>query len=258
MTTPTIHKKRIGRHILLLELDNPPANSLSTTMKEKFLQLLEEIEEDPTVRVVIITGSGNKFCAGDDLKQAMSNASSKGRIINNLKNFSKVIDRVEALPIPTIAAINGWCIGGGLELALCCDIRMAADNSNYIAAGVNVGLTASGYRLPRIIGIGPAKRILLTGDKIDAQQALRFGLVTDLYPPNMLLEEVIRLAKVIASKAPLALKATKQIVNTALDFTAKESIVAQQQFLEKLAESEDHQEALIAFSEKRKPNFRGC
>ena len=258
MTTATIHKKRIGAHILLLELDNPPANSLSATMKEKFLQLLEEIEGDPTVRVLIITGRGNKFCVGDDLKQAMSNASTKGRIINNLKKFSKVIDSVEALTIPTIAAINGWCIGGGLELALCCDIRIASDNSNYIAAGVNVGLTASGYRLPRIIGIGPAKRILLTGDKIDAQQALRFGLVTDLYPQRQLLEEGIQLAKVIASKAPLALQATKQIVNTALDLTAAESIAAQQQILEKLAESEDHQEALIAFSEKRRPNFKGC
>jgi len=237
MTTPTIHKKRIETHILLLELDNPPANSLSATIKEKFLQLLEEIEADPTIRVLIITGRGTRFCVGDDLKQAMNNSSTKGKIINNLKNFSKVIDRVEALSIPTIAAINGWCIGGGLELALCCDIRIAADSSNYIAAGVNVGLTASGYRLPRIIGIGPAKRILLTGDKIDAQQALRFGLVTDLYPKEVLLENVIQLAKIIASKAPLALKATKQIANTALDLTAEESIIAQQQFLEKLAGS---------------------
>ena len=164
----------------------------------------------------------------------------------------------DSLSIPTIAAINGWCTGGGLELALACDIRIAADSSNYVGAAVNVGLTASGYRLPRIIGIGPAKRILLTGDKIDAQQALRFGLVTDLYPKDMLLEEAIRLATVIASKAPLALKATKQIVNISLDLTAEESIVAQQEILEKLSQSEDHQEALIAFSEKRRPNFRGC
>ena len=258
MTTPTIHKSKIGEHILLLELDNPPANSLSAAMKKLFLELLAEIEVDPTIRVLIISGKGNKFCVGDDLKQAMSNASTKGKIINNLKKFSEVIDRVEALTIPTIAAINGWCIGGGLELALCCDIRIAADNSNYIAAGVNVGLTASGYRLPRIIGIGPAKRILLTGDKIDAQQALRFGLVTDLYPREMLIEAATRLAKVIASKAPLALKATKQIANTALDLTAEESIVAQQHFLEELSESADHQEALIAFNEKRAPRFRGC
>ncbi len=254
---PTIHKSKIGPHILLLELDNPPANSLSKIMKQRFSALLNEVEQDAAIRVLLLTGKGTKFCCGDDLKEAIGNTIKEGGIINNLKAFSEVIDRLEALTIPTVAVINGWCIGGGLELALCCDIRIATDDAQFISAGVNVGLTASGYRLPRLIGIGPAKRMLLTGEKITAAQALRFGLVTEIYPTDQLLPEAIRLAKVIASKAPLAIKATKQIANFALDVSQEESFASQQTILEQLASSADHQEALIAFSEKRPPSFKG-
>ena len=254
---PAIHQEKMGNHILVLTLDNPPANSLSKAMKQMFLNILEQIEKEEQIRVIIITGTGTKFCCGDDLKEAMGNATKEGGILHNLQDFSQVVDRFEALEIPTIGAINGWCIGGGLELALCCDIRMAAMGAQFICAGVNVGLSASAYRLPRIIGIGPAKRMLLTGTATDAQQALRFGLVTDIYESEDLLPEAIKLAKVIASKAPLAIRATKQIANTALDLNEEAGAIFQQKIIEQLANSADHREALSAFKEKRSPNFKG-
>jgi len=254
---PAIHKKKIGHFVRLLEIDNPPANSLSKIMKQKFLAVLEEIEQDNNIRAIVLTGSGNKFCTGDDLKEAMGRTTGASTL-NNLKEFSKVIDRFEALPIPTIAAINGWCVGGGFELALCCDIRVAVPTANFITAGVNVGLTASGYRLPRLIGAGRAKRMLLTGDTITAQQALQFGLITDIYEADNLLPAAIQLAELIASKAPLAVKATKTIVNTSLDMEAKEGYVLQQAILENLAVSEDYRAALAAFNSGKKPSFKGC
>ncbi len=253
----TIHYKKIGESIALLELDNPPANTLSKVMKEKFLQLLEELEQDKQLRTLIITGRGNKFCSGDDLKEAAQNANKQGGIIDNLKHFSAVIDRFEALPIPIIAAINGWCIGGGFELALCCDIRVAVPHAKFITAGVNVGLTASAYRLPRLIGVGRAKRLLLTGLPITASQALDFGLITDIFEPSELLPKTVELAQLIASKAPLAIKATKRIANQALDLNPLEGYTIQQQELEQLSKSADHQEALRAFLLKEQPNFKG-
>lgn len=252
-----LHKSRIAAHIILLEIDNPPANSLSRTTKLQLLQALKEIEADSQARVVIITGKGEKFCSGDDLKEALQNAATEKGVLNNLKEFGVLMDRIEALPIPIIAAINGWCIGGGVELALCCDIRIADHRAKFITAGVNVGLTASAYRLPRLIGVGRAKRMLLTGQAIDAQQAKEFGLVCDVTETEALLPTSIDLARLIATKAPLAIQATKRIANAAFDLSAKEGRLLQEKEIQQLALSQDHQKALAAFSHKRTPIFTG-
>jgi len=167
------------------------------------------------------------------------------------------MDRVEALPFPVIAAINGWCIGGGLELALCCDIRLAVDNAKFICAGVNVGLSASGYRLPRIIGIGRAKQMLYTGMALSVEKAEQYGLVTGVYAEKALLPAALEMAKVIASKAPLSVQATKRIVNIAYETDFDTSQKIQEKELLILAASEDHQNALQAFAAKKKPNFVG-
>lgn len=244
-------------HIVLLKIDNPPANSLSKVIKQQFIDILDEIEQDKNIRVLIITASGSKFCVGDDLKEAVANSEIEGAITKNLKAFGRIMDRIEALPFPVIAAINGWCIGGGLELALCCDIRLAVDTSQFICAGVNVGLTASGYRLPRVIGIGPAKHMLYTGTPLSVEKAEQYGLVTGVYKKEALMPAALELAQVIASKAPLAVQATKRIVNTAFDLDFEESQDFQEKELLTLSNSEDHRNALKAFSVKEKPTFRG-
>lgn len=255
---PAIHETYIDNHILLVELDNQPANSLSKEMKRQFLKLLDRVEQETTLRAIIITGRGNKFCTGDDLKEAVKNlAKDHSIIINNLKKFSEIIDRFEALPVPIIAAINGWCVGGGVELALCADIRVAIPSSKFITAGVNVGLTASGIRLPRLIGVGRAKRMLLTGEAIDAQQAMDYGLITDIFDEEVLVSESIKMAQLMATKAPLAILSTKRIANKAFELSEEEAYLFQQEELEKLSRSQDHKEALTAFSEKRKPTFKG-
>lgn len=252
-----IHQTYITKYILLLELDNPPANTLAKAMKVQMMEIMDEIKQNQQLRAIIITGKGTKFCSGDDLKEAAQNAKIEHGIIQNLREFSAVIDRFEAIKIPIIAGINGWCIGGGLELALCCDIRVAVPEAKFISAGVNVGLTASAFRLPRLIGIGRAKRLLLTGDAIDAKTALDYGLITDIFDSNLLLAKAIEIAKTIATKAPLAIKTTKNIANQSLDLEYKNGLKFQQELLENLSKTEDHKTALEAFLEKRKPNFEG-
>jgi len=252
-----IHQRIIDKHILLLEIDNPPSNSLSKKIKTQLVQIVEEIENNKELRCVIITGSGEKFCTGDDLKEALSNSKTDGSIVNNLEAFGPMLDQLENLPIPTIAAINGWCIGGGVELALCCDIRIAVPKAKFITAGVNVGLVASAFRLPRLIGIGRAKRMLLTGQAITAQQAEAFGLVCDISEPEHLVQDAIQMAKIIANKAPLSIQATKRLVNVASNISTEEGAILWKETVVQLAQSDDHREALAAFMEKRKPLFNG-
>ncbi len=254
---PTIHKSIPAKHIVLLEIDNPPANSLAKVIKLRFNELLDEVENDQTIRALIITGRGNKFCVGDDLKEAIANSKIPGAITKNLKAFGSIMDRIEALPFPVIAAINGWCIGGGLELALCCDIRLAVDNAQFICAGVNVGLTASGYRLPRVIGVGPAKHILYTGAPMSVAKAEQYGLVTGVYESEKLMFAALALAKLIASKAPLAVQSTKRIVDTAFDLDLPAAQDFQEKELLTLSDSQDHKRALAAFVAKEKPAFEG-
>ncbi len=252
-----IHRSNISEHIQLFEIDHPPANSLNKATKRQLVELLKEIEQQPSLRCIIITGKGTTFCSGDDLKEALQNSHKEGGILKNLQEFQPIMDRIEALPIPVIAAINGWCIGGGLELALCCDIRMASTNAKFITAGVNVGLSASAFRLPRLIGIAAAKRMLLTGQAIDATQAKAFGLVSDVCEFADLHDNAIALAKVIASKAPLAIQSVKRITNVALDLSEAEGAALQQQEIGQLASTQDHLTALAAFQAKTKPVFEG-
>ncbi|HKY03637.1 MAG TPA: enoyl-CoA hydratase/isomerase family protein, partial [Blastocatellia bacterium] len=214
MTDATIHLQRPARHVALLEIDNPPTNTLGQAMRGLFLQHLDALESDLDVRAVILTGRGRAFCSGDDLKEKREPAggeAGESGLSKNLTGFAQMVERVESFRAPIIAAINGWCVGGGLELALCCDIRIASTDAKFVCAGVNVGLIASAYRLPRLIGIARAKAMLLTGLPHDAETAERFGLVTAIHEPEQLVESAVTLAERIASRAPLSVEATKRV-----------------------------------------------
>jgi enoyl-CoA hydratase/carnithine racemase len=166
-----------------------------------------------------------------------------------------LLERLDATRAPVIAAINGWCIGGGFELALCCDIRMASTEAKFVCAGVNMGLMASAYRLPRLIGVSRAKAMLLTGLPHDAETAERFGLVTAVHAPEALAGAASALAERVASRAPLSVEATKRIAGRALDLSPEEAAPMQAKALSVLRRSSDHKAAVAAFREKREPTF---
>jgi enoyl-CoA hydratase len=252
----TIHLRRIGAHVALLQIDNPPANSLGDAMRKLFLEQLDALERDLSVRAIVLTGTGKSFCSGDDLKEQEIAATASESVRNaRLADFANMLSRVESFRVPVIAAINGWCVGGGLELAICSDIRVASTEARFVCAGVNVGLIASAYRLPRLIGVARAKHMLLTGSPFDAQTAERFGLVTALHAPDALENEAIALAERIATRAPLSIEATKRTASSALDFAPQEIAKPFAEELYRLAQSADHRAALAAFREKQEPKF---
>lgn len=258
MSSGTIHLQRPSKRVALLEIDNPPMNSLGQAMRELFLEQLDALEKDLDLRVIVITGRGRAFCSGDDLKEKRETARSQvddGGLSSNLSGFAELLGRVESFRAPIIAAINGWCVGGGLELAVCCDIRIASRDAQFVCAGVNVGLMASAYRLPRLIGVARAKAMLLTGLTHDAETVERFGLVTDLYKSEDLLDAAVTLANRIASRAPLSVEATKRMSGLAIDLAPADAAEVQARELSALVRSADHAEALAAFREKREPEF---
>jgi len=244
----TIHIERVGEHIVLLEIDNPPMNPLGAPMRDAFMQALDEVETNDNLRAIVVTGRGRAFCSGDDLKDA----SPAGE---DLAGFGRLLDRLDSTRAPVIAAVNGWCVGGGFELALCCDIRIASTEAMFVCAGVNMGLMASAYRLPRLIGVSRAKAMLLTGLPHDAETAERFGLVTALHAPEALRDAALTLAARVASRAPLSVEASKRIAGRAPDLSPEDAIPLQAQELRLLRRSNDHKAAVAAFREKRDPVF---
>lgn len=250
----TIHFSKPSAHVALLEIDNPPMNALGRASRASLLKRLDEIDTDKDVRCVVLTGRGRAFCGGDDLKEQAE--AQKTRSSAHLGEFGQVLERIETYRLPVIAAINGWCLGGGLELASVCDIRIASSEAKFVCSGVNVGLMASAYRLPRLIGVARAKHMLLTGSPHDAATAERFGLVTAVHAPEALMAAALALAERIASRAPLSVEATKRTAAMAPDLTPEDAAKVNAKELSVLGKSADHKEALAAFIAKRAPLFR--
>jgi enoyl-CoA hydratase len=253
MAEETIHFAAATPAVAILEIDNPPTNALGSAVRAIFLEKLDALERDVTIRAVIVTGRGRTFCSGDDLKERA--AALKAGVGDSTASFAQLLDRLEGFRLPVIAAVNGWAAGGGLELALTCDIRLAANEAQFVCAGVNVGLIASAWRLPRLIGVGRAKHMLLSGLPFDAMTAEKFGLVTGVHQAVDLLPAALALAERIASRAPLSVEATKRIASRAVDLAPAEAARAVQAEFEMLVKSADHAEALTAFREKREPKF---
>lgn len=236
-----IHLSRPSPGVVLLELDHPPVNALSLAMRAELEAALAGVDADLDMRAIVLTGRGQAFCAGDDLIEAAGRGEAG---LEAIFGFNALMNRVEATRAPVIAAINGFCLGGGLELALACDIRLSSPDAIFTASGVNVGLMASVKRLPRLIGEGPAKAMLLSGAPVDAETALIRGLVTGLH--RSVVKDALTLADRIATRAPLSVEAVKRVVGRPFDERAE---------LTALFHSEDHQAALAAFAAKRTPTF---
>jgi enoyl-CoA hydratase/carnithine racemase len=250
----TVHVERVGRHILTAELDNPPRNTLQAGMVARLHEAVLEAEADGETRVLVITGRGPAFCAGANLRD--EHAATEGRAPAEFQTGIRgLFQSLDATRLPVVGLINGWCVGGGLELALYLDIRIASLQAKFVCAGVNVGLIASAYRLPRLVGVAAAKAMLLTGSPFDAEAALRFNLVTEVHPPEALRAAGLALAERIASRAPLSVEASKRIADMALDLPREEGDRALGREAKVLAQSEDHKAALAAFLAKTEPVF---
>jgi enoyl-CoA hydratase len=240
-------------HVARIVLDRPPANALDTAGGEALHAALQAIEHDHDVRCAIVAGAGGRFTAGADLHEQQGVAHADRAAY--LDGILTLIDRIDTLRVPVLAAIDGPCLGGGLELALACDVRIASTRASFCASGVNVGLIASVQRLPRTLGLGRAMEMLLTGGTYGAEHAERWGLVTELHPVERFEEAVLALAARICSRAPLSVEQAKEAALRAFDLTPAQAREDQIARFVSLSGTRDHAEAFAAFAAKREPTF---
>jgi len=254
----TLYEKR--DRIATITINRPQAmNAMNEETIPEILSRLEDAEKDENVRVIVITGAGEKaFCAGLDLKPM--------RDINVIKavEMSKLGQKltlaIEEVGKPVIAAINGYALGGGLELAMACDIRIASEKARIGQPEVNVGLIpgwGGTQRLPRLVGKGIAKELIFTGKLIDAKTAERIGLINMVVPLENLKSAVEELAKVIMSKPPIAIKLAKELINSSIETDQRTGLVQEAEAFGILSSTEDYREGVSAFIEKRKPDYKG-
>lgn len=249
-------KENIG----LLTINRPDKlNAISNELTSELSQLLGEIENDEELRVLIITGAGDKaFVAGADIKELVDRDAKMGRRVS--RERQEIFSLMENLQIPVIAAINGYALGGGLEIALACSIRVCSEKAQFGAPEVKLGIIPGDggtQRLPRLVGLGRAMEMILTGDFIDAQEAYRIGLVNKVLPHEELMDGAMELAQRIASRPPLAVRYAKEAVNRSQEGDAVSGF-ALESYLHALAcTTEDKKEGVSAFLEKRKGEFKG-
>jgi enoyl-CoA hydratase len=233
-------------------------NALNKTVHAEGVAALDELRRDDSVRVIVITGAGEKsFIAGADISEFAGQTPVSQRDLFHEKTFFNSID---VFPKPVIAMINGFCLGGGCELALACDIRIASENARFGQPEINLGIMPGGggtQRLTHLIGEGRAMEIILTGDMIDAPTALQFGLVNHVYPLAELEAKTMELANKIAGKAPVALQLCKEAVKFAAKSNLDEGLRREVDLFAICFSTEDKEEGVAAFLEKRKPDFRG-
>jgi len=246
--------------IATITINRPKAlNALNEETIPEFLSSLEDAEKDENVRVIVITGAGEKaFCAGLDLKTVKDISVIKA--VETSRLGQKLTLAIEELGKPVIAAINGYALGGGLELAMACDIRIASENARIGQTEVNVGLIpgwGGTQRLPRLVGKGIAKELVFTGKMIDAKTAERIGLINMVVPPEKLKSAVEELSKVIMSKPPIAIKLAKELINRSIETDLGTGLVHEAEAFGILASTEDYREGVSAFIEKRKPEYKG-
>jgi enoyl-CoA hydratase len=244
----------------ILKLNRPPVNVLSERLYLELYEALEELERDDATEALIVSASGEKaFSAGLDVKD-VAGRDTKG-ILHFLWNVSRrSLTKLSCFNKPTVAAVFGLVLGGGLELVLCCDLRVGSEDAVLGFPEINLGIipgSGGTVRLPRIVGMAKAKEMLLTGETITAEEALRAGLLTKVVQKERLMEEALSLAKKLASKPKVAFGLLKRSIETGIDLDVSSALTFELDSFAIAYSSEDGREGLRAFIEKRKPEFKG-
>ena len=246
--------------VALVTLDNPPMNALSAALLEELEAELEALDGDDAVRAIVLRGAGDRaFVAGADIKEfpALRESASEG---GSARGIQQVGRRMDAARTPFVAAIRGYCLGGGLELAMCCDLRICADDATLGQPEIKLGLIPGGggtQRLPRLVGHGRAMFLNLTGDFVDAETAYAWGLVEKVVPAAGLEDEALAVAGRIAAQSPHAVAVLRELARTTRDLPLEEGLRREADGFVRCLRSEDGAEGVAAFIEKRPPQFTG-
>lgn len=245
--------------IATITINNPPVNALNESVMAELDKILNEISGNSSIRVVIITGSGSKcFVAGADIRQFPGLDAGLGEVF--VLRGQAILSKIMMLSQPVIAAINGYCLGGGCELALACDIRIASANALIGLPEVSLAVIP-GYggtqRLPRLVGTGRAMVMMCTGDPIKADEALLIGLVEKLVPAGKALEGAESMAKTIMGRGPLAVQAVKKAIHSGMENALDDGLLLEAGLFGGLCATDDQKEGADAFLSKRPPVFKG-
>ncbi|TMB57059.1 MAG: enoyl-CoA hydratase [Chloroflexi bacterium] len=245
------------RRVALVRLNRPrQLNALNGEVMDQLCDALEALDRDDAIRCLVVTGNERAFAAGADIAE-MANATPIELLrTNRIAQW----DRVRRISKPVIAAVSGWCLGGGNELAMALDLIVAGEGARFGQPEINLGVIpgAGGtQRLTRAIGKSRAMEMILTGEPIDAREALRLGLVSRVVPDELVVEDAMALAASIATKAPLALRMAKEAVNAAYEMSLTDALAHERRLFYLLFASEDQKEGMAAFVEKRPPDFKG-
>jgi enoyl-CoA hydratase/carnithine racemase len=255
-----VGRRSDGDGVEVLVLRNPPVNALSTRLLDQLVHHVAAIEADPTVRAVVLTGDGQYFSAGADLKEMATMGFDNAPKI--VRRAQQLFEGVSELRPPVVAAINGLAVGGGLELALACDLRVAGESAKLGAPEANFGLMPAyggTQRLPRLVGKSKAMELIFTGSMIPAAEAGRIGLVNKVVPAGQELRAARDLAHTIAQKAPRAVAGAKRAIRLGVDRPLSEGLTLEAETFEReVLASEDLAEGIRAFVEHRPPKFTGA
>ena len=246
--------------VALVTIDNPPMNALATALLDELEAEVDALDADEAVRAIVLRGAGERaFVAGADIKEfpSLRESASEG---GSARGIQKLGHRMDAARTPFVAAIRGFCLGGGLELAMCCDVRICADDARLGQPEIKLGLIPGGggtQRLPRLVGHGRAMLLNLTGEFVDAETAYAWGLVERVVPVAELEEAALAVAGQIAAQSPHAVGVLRELARTTRDLSLEEGLRREGDAFMRCLRSEDGAEGVAAFIEKRAPSFTG-
>ncbi|WP_432662487.1 short-chain-enoyl-CoA hydratase [Wukongibacter baidiensis] len=245
-------------NIGILSFNRPKAlNALDTSVLQELDLAINEIEKNDDIYVLIITGEGKAFVAGADISEMKDKTAAEGRLFGDLG--SKVFRKIELMEKPVIAAVNGFALGGGCELAMSCDIRIAGEKAKFGQPEVGLGITpgfAGTQRLPRLVGAAKAKELIFTGNMIKAAEAEKIGLVNSVVPQEELMGEALKMANKIASNGQIAVRYSKAAINRGINCDMDTANEIEKDLFGLCFATEDQKEGMSAFVEKRKPEFK--
>ena len=252
---------KIENKIATITLNRPEVfNSFNREMALSMQQVLDDCASDENVRAIVITGSGKAFCAGQDLKEVTSPELNPGfrKILE--EHYNPIIERIRNIEKPIVAAVNGVAAGAGANIALACDIVVAAENASFIQAFSKIGLvpdSAGTFFLPRLIGFQKASALMMLGDKVNATEALNLGMIYKIFPVAIFEEEIHNMATTLANMPTKAIGLTKRLLNESLSNSLKQQLALESDLQIEASSSNDYQEGVNAFMAKRTPEFKG-
>jgi len=254
----TFVKAKIEGPVAVVTLDNPPVNILTSKIMQEIDQTFDALEKKQGVKVIVFTAAGpNAFIAGADIKE-IAQIQNPGQAQSLAQKGQAVLNRIEQSKKITLAAIHGICVGGGNELIMAFHLRIASEGAKFGQPEINLGIIpgfGGTQRLPRLVGLAKARELILTGDMINAQEALRIGLVNRVVPDGELVKQTLGLAKKIASKSRVALEWAELSMRQGIHLPLPEGLAHEAEFFGRLAQSRDMHEGIQAFLEKRQPKF---